>query len=234
MAAGRNKVNSKLSTVHERGFTLVELLIAIFIFAIVVSVVYGSYRATFHIVHGSEYRLHIANSARIVLERVAEDLGSIVTGPGGVFSGEMHDYSGKRGDSLSFVSNAHLVLRKTDTRSGPVLIRYQVELDEETGLLNLYRSDIVLLPGTEIDDDDDDDDARKHLICRGLQEIQFTYFDQDGNETEEWQVEELVSSGEGAATEKSPFPSLVYVELRFAESVESDVSTVFKTAVVLQ
>ena len=223
-------MNSKSSTAHERGFTLVELLIAIFIFAIVVSAVYGSYRATFHIVHGSEYRLRIANSARIVLERVAEDLGSIVTGPGGAFSGETHDYSGKRGDSLAFVSNAHLVLRKTDTRSGPVLIRYEVEPDEETGLLNLYRSDIVPLPGTEINDDD----ARKLLICRGLQEIQFTYLDLDGNETEEWQVEEVVSPGEGAAAEKSPFPSLVSVELRFAESAESDVSTVFKTAVALQ
>jgi general secretion pathway protein J len=230
MAAGRNKVNSKPSTVHERGFTLVELLIAIFIFAIVVSAVYGSYRATFQIVHGSEYRLRIANSARVVLERVTEDLGSIVTGTGGVFSGETHAFSGKRGDSLSFVSNAHLVLSKTDTLSGPALISYQVEADEETGLLNLYRSDIVLLPGTETDSDD----ARKHLICRGLQEFQFTYLDQDGNETDDWQVEEIVSGGEGAATEKSSFPSLVYVELKFAESVESDISTVFRTAVDLQ
>jgi general secretion pathway protein J len=223
-------MNSKSSTVHERGFTLVELLIAIFIFAIVVSAVYGSYRATFQIVHGSEYRLRIANSARVVLERVTEDLGSIVTGTGGVFSGETHAFSGKRGDSLSFVSNAHLVLSKTDTLSGPALISYQVEADEETGLLNLYRSDIVLLPGTETDSDD----ARKHLICRGLQEFQFTYLDQDGNATDDWQVEENVSAGEGAATEKSSFPSLVYVELKFAESVESDISTVFRTAVDLQ
>lgn len=223
-------MNSKPSTVHERGFTLVELLIAIFIFAIVVSAVYGSYRATFQIVHGSEYRLRIANSARVVLERVTEDLGSIVTGTGGVFSGETHAFSGKRGDSLSFVSNAHLVLSKTDTLSGPALISYQVEADEETGLLNLYRSDIVLLPGTETDSDD----ARKHLICRGLQEFQFTYLDQDGNETDDWQVEEIVSGGEGAATEKSSFPSLVYIELKFAESVESDISTVFRTAVDLQ
>jgi general secretion pathway protein J len=230
MVAGRNKVNSKPSTVHERGFTLVELLIAIFIFAIVVSAVYGSYRATFQIVHGSEYRLRIANSARVVLERVTEDLGSIVTGTGGVFSGETHAFSGKRGDSLSFVSNAHLVLSKTDTVSGPALISYQVEADEETGLLNLYRSDIVLLPGTETDSDD----ARKHLICRGLQEFQFTYLDQDGNETDDWQVEEIVSGGEGADTEKSSFPSLVYIELKFAESVESDISTVFRTAVDLQ
>ncbi|NOR25559.1 MAG: prepilin-type N-terminal cleavage/methylation domain-containing protein [Desulforhopalus sp.] len=216
-------------TIRERGFTLVELLIAIFIFAIVISSVYGSYSATFHIVHGSEYQLKVANSARVVVERLAEDFGSIVTGPGGVFLGESHEYSDSIGDSLSFVSSAHLVLSKTDTLSGHALVQYLPELDLDTGLLNLYRSDVVLLPGVETDGDD----VPKHLICRGLQEFRFTYVDQDGNETEEWQVEEVVSPGDGAETEETPFPSLVYVEFKFAESVESENSTVFKTAFAL-
>lgn len=216
-------------TIRERGFTLVEILIAIFIFAIVISAVYGSYRATFHIVHGSEFQLDVANRARVVMERLAEDLGSIVTGPEGVFSGERHKYADSLGDSLSFVSSAHLVLRKTDSFSGHFLIQYVSELDKETGLLNLYRSDTVLLPGVETDSKN----IQKHLICRGLQEVRFTYLDQDGNETEEWEIDEVVSLSEGIAPEKSPFPSLVYVELKFAESVESNSSTVFKTAVAL-
>lgn len=217
------------ATIRERGFTLVELLIAIFIFAIVISSVYGAYRATFHIVHGSEYQLKVANSARVVVERLAEDFSSIVTGPGGVFFGENHEYSDAIGDSLSFVSSAHLALRKTDTLSGHALVQYLPELDLDTGLLNLYRSDVVLLPGVE----KDDDDVSKHLICRGLQEFRFTYVDQDGNEAEEWQVEEVVSPGGDAETEETPFPSLVYVEFKFAESVESENSTVFKTAFAL-
>lgn len=216
-------------TVREKGFTLVEILIAVSIFAIVISSVYGSYRATFHIVHGSEFRLKIANSARVVVERLSDDLSSIVTGPGGVFRGERHGYSGARGDSLSFVSAAHLVLTKADTLSGYALVEYLVEPDEETGLLNLYRLDIVLLPGIETGGED----IQKHLICQGLQEFRFTYFDRDGNETEEWQVEEVVAPSEGAALGESPFPSLVGVELKFAESVESDSSTFFKTAVAL-
>ena len=223
-----DKVDSYASTERERGFTLVELLIAIFIFAIVISSVYGSYRATFHIVHGSEYQLNIANSARVVVERLSEDLASIVTGPGGIFLGESHKYSDSLGDSLSFVSSTHLVLSKTDTLSGHALVQYLPELDLDTGLLNLYRSDVVLLPGVETDPDD----VQKHLICRGLQEFRFTYLDQDGNETEEWEVEDVVVPG-GAAAEEPMFPSLVSVELKFAKSVESDNSTVFKTAFAL-
>jgi general secretion pathway protein J len=233
MAANRNKVHGNSPLRQERGFTLIELLMAIFIFAIVVSSVYGSYRATFHVIHGSESRLQIANAARVVFEILAEDLGSLVTGPSGVFRGETKDYSGNRGDSLSFVSAAHLVLRKVDTPAGPVLIRYGVEPDAKTGLLNLYRLQSVLLPGVE----PDEEEAERHLVCRGLQEFRFTYLDQDGNETDEWQVEEvkeIEGSGDGAAEEESPFPGLVTVELRFAESVDSADSTLFKTAVALQ
>lgn len=230
MVAYRNKVHGNSSIRQERGFTLVELLMAIFIFAIVVSSVYGSYRATFHIIHGSESQLRLADSARVVIEILAEDLGSLVTGPGGVFRGETNDYSGNRGDSLSFVSAAHLVLRKADTHAGPVLIRYEVEPDAETGLLNLYRLQSLLLPGVE----PDEEEAERHLVCRGLQEFRFTYLDRDGKETEEWLLDEIDASGEGAAQEESPFPALVSVELRFAVAMDSVSSTLFKTAVALQ
>ncbi|MGB3211244.1 MAG: prepilin-type N-terminal cleavage/methylation domain-containing protein [Desulforhopalus sp.] len=229
MDAGRTKMLGFRPILRAQGFTLVELLIAIFIFAVVVSSVYGSYRATFHIIQGSESRLKVADSARVVLERVSEDLRSIVTGPGGLFGGERNEYSGARGDSISFVSSAHLVLRKSDPQSGFALIQYQVELDDDTGFLDLYRSDMSLLPGVELDDED----MEKHLICRGLKEFKITYLDDEGSESEEWQVEEVMPAGQDDPPEESLFPALVYVELTFAESVESDTKTVFKTAVAL-
>lgn len=217
-------------SVNQRGFTLIELLIAMFIFAIVVSSVYGAYRSAFHVIHGSEYQLHVANSARVVLERISEDLDGIIPGEDEVFRGERHEYSDKLGDSLSFTSSAHLILRKTDIYSGPSLIRYQVELDNETGLLDLYRLEKALLPGI---DPDEEEDVRKHLICRGLQEFRFTYRDQDGNESEEWDIKEEDSPGQDGDETASLLPSLIYVELVFANSAESDDSTVFKTAVAL-
>ena len=92
------------------------------------------------------------------------------------------------------------------------------------------------MPGAERGDDD----IEKHLICSGLQEVRFTYLDQDGNESEEWQAEdedwqaeeEVSPSGDDGPGEFL-LPSLVSVELKFAESVESDSSTVFRTAFAL-
>jgi len=214
---------------REKGFTLIEILIAIFIFAIVISSVYGSYRATFHIIHGSESRLVIAKNARVVVERLAEDLGSLVTGTGGEFKGETHELAGAHGDSLAFVSLAHLILRKSDLHAGQTLIQYQAESDDKTGLLNLYRSEIPLLPGVGADSGK----AQKRLMCQGLREISFTYLGRDGDKAEEWQVDEVVPTSGNAASKESPFPALVYIELKFAESAESDSSTLFRTAVAL-
>ena len=114
--------------------------------------------------------------------------------------------------------------------SGHALIQYQAELNEETGLLDLYRSDVVLLPGV----DTDDLEEQKYLICRGLQEFRFTYLIRMVMKLKIGKSKEVVvPTSEGDAFGEWPFPSLVSVELKFAESVESDNSTVFKTAVAL-
>lgn len=228
MAAGRKKMCRCSSLRPGDGFTLVELLLAIFIFAIVVSSVYGSYRVTFNVIHGSESRLKMANGARVVLERLNEDLSSVIKGPEGSLHGKRTDFSGKRGDSLSFISESHLILHQTDSSGGPALVEYHIEKDDNTGLLNLYRSEQLLLPGVEINEEE----AKKYLICRDLQELRLRYFDQDGNESDEWQSDNGISPGEEAETDPS-LPSLVAIELTFAEAGDSDTGTLFKTAVAL-
>ncbi len=233
MDVGWNKVKKTFRracpATRDRGFTLVELLFAIFIFSIVISLVYGSYRATFHIVNGSEAQLDMSHRARVVMHRISEDLHSIVAGPGGVLRGETNEYSGVRGDTLSFVSSAHLVLKKSDTRSGHTLIHYSVEVDEDSNLLNLYRSDTLLLPGI----DSLGDEPQKHLLCRGLQELRFTYVNEEGSENDEWSSNEGDVENENGEQEVPFLPNLMYVELRFAESNESENTTVFKTGIAL-
>jgi general secretion pathway protein J len=215
---------------RQRGFTLVELLLAIFIFAIVISSVYGAYRFSFTIIHGAEARLLISRNARVAMERITADLDGIVAGPGGVLEGERHDHAGKRGDSLAFVSSAHLLLSKEDAIGGYTLIRYSVQRDEDKGLLNLYRADTVLFPGAA----EEDNGARQDILCQGLKEVAFTYRDEDGAEREEWQSDEDNKGAEEEKQKREPLlPALVYVKLTFAESPDSEGETIFKTAVAL-
>lgn len=214
--------------ITNKGFTLIELLLAIFIFALVISSVYGAYRTTFSIVYGSEHQATIAHNAAFVLDRIVDDLDSLVLGKGGSFRGEEKVHAGARGDTLTFISNAHIALTKTDVPAGRTMIRYSVEPDETTDLLNLYRSDMILLPGME----PKEEGKNKHLVCRGMKEIRFAYYDNEGRMQTEWQSDE--TGGEtGQEEEHNELPARVEVEIRFAGSPASDSVDIFRTAVAL-
>lgn len=59
-----------------KGFTLLEILIAVFIFGAVLSIVFTSYTGTFRIIDETESYADIYGKARIALERMQEDLQS--------------------------------------------------------------------------------------------------------------------------------------------------------------
>lgn len=226
---GRSTSRHRCSGRTGQGFTLIELLLAIFIFAIVISSVYGAYQATFRITRGSEYQAEIAQQGGLVLARITADLESLILGKDGFMEGAEHDFSGARGDSLSFLADAHIVLRKADPPAGRAMIRYAALPDDDSGLLKLYRADTIPLPGVEFREEE----ARRHLLCAGLKEVRFTYHDLRGNSSADWRSDENGAGGNNGGEQLPEFPALIEIELRFAESSDSERSTVFKTAVAL-
>jgi len=203
----------------------VELLLAIFIFSIVVSTVYGSYRVTFDLVNHTEQKMEVAEKASVVFELITEDLSSLVQMNGGRLTGEQHEDSGMRGDSLSFVSAVHIGLTKRDGPGGYSLVQYSVAVDEDAGLLKLYRSGSPVMPGA---DGEEDAEARKYLLCEGLKEVKFSYFNEEGVESDEWQSQE-----DEFAAENQVFPVLVVVALQFSKSLGSEQVSLFTTSVAL-
>lgn len=212
----------------ESGFTLIELLTSIFIFALVISSVYGAYRATFTTVNGTESRVALASAARVILERITDDLESLYIGEDGYIQGEKGDIGGHRADGLSCTSSAHLVFSRSELMAGVTVLKYTTE-EEESGLLTLYRSDVPVLPGVTSGDDDE----KGVLLGKGLQAFQLTYVSADGNESEEWDSEPEGSGSGGSGEKKINLPAIVRVEIRFADSPESEDSTVFRTAVAM-
>jgi general secretion pathway protein J len=214
----------------ERGFTLVELLIAIFIFAIVISSVYGAYRATFRIIGGAEDQLSVSRNGRVALERIVDDLKSVVTGPGGELRGERVGQAGTRSDNLAFISSSHLALSAKDTLDGYTVIEYSVERNAASSLFDLYRSDRILLPGAK----QEDREPPKDILAAGLQEVHFSYVDADDKVIDEWQSEGGITDVEIGEQQEIPLlPRLIYIRLVFAKAIDSKDGTVFKTAVAL-
>jgi len=214
------------------GFTLLELLIAIFIFVVVLSLVYTAYTGTLRNVEEVESRAEIYHMARIAMERMVEDLGSAVFSPktGGAkteeealqplrFVGEANEIDGRRADTLRFASEAHLVFDEEENAAGTAEIVYKVmEGDEGKGLV-LYRSDIPLLMAVA------GEEAGGLMLCDGLYSIRFSYYDEEGEEYERWNSSEEAFKGRP--------PSRVAIELAFVDRSEEDAPLKFITGVAL-
>lgn len=212
----------------QEGFTLLELLLAIFIFTIVISSVYGAYRATFRITNSTESQAEYYNMARIALERITGDLESSYAGNGGLLRGERKEGDTGGADQLTFTSTSHLIFSRKEQPAGYAMIRYSTEKDEESGLQRLYRADKAYRPG----DTQAIDDEQGFLLCDSLAEVRFAYFDADGNENDEWRSDEDGGLRAGGAA-SGKFPAMIKITLRFAESDETEERTVFTTAVAL-
>lgn len=213
---------------YNLGFTLLEVLISITLFAIVISSVYGAYRATFRTVSGTEWQVEVAAAARVVLDRMSHDLTSLHVGEDGYLQGETGDVSGRRADTFSCLSAAHVVFQRSEQGGGLAVLTYAVE-ETESGLFNLYRSDISYLPGME----NENRDGQGELLVKGLRELRISYVAADGSESDSWSSGVETVSDEDGKEQSIVLPVLIRLQIHFAESTESEEQTVFRTAVAM-
>lgn len=207
------------------GFTLAELLIAILILSLVLSLTYAAFTTTFTSVDSGDASSRFGERARITLERVSEDLESFYGGENGFFKGESESFITRRADSLSFTSRAHLRFNREQQIRGVTAITYTVEEVEDSGELRLYRNDAPVLPGVEAEEE------KGFLLCDGLQELAFTYVDEEGVESDSW------NSSLAEEEKEVEFPRLVRIKIGFssaeAEEETSEANVYYSTAIAL-
>ena len=206
---------------RKEGFTLLELLVAIAIFAMVIGLAYSSYNATFHIISGAEAQTETYSKARVAMERIINDLESFYPGDKLVFAGTSESPSGHRGDTLKFTSTASVRLHPDSFPVGNVLIRYYVQEDPDSGSLLLYRAEQPQLDGEE-----EDNAPPGLLLCDSLQEVAFDYRNSDGQDVESWGENE-------EEMDAASLPTLISISLRFNDGQEGEPGTLFKTSLTL-
>ncbi len=169
------------------GFTLLEIMIALFILAVVLTTIFGSYTGTFRIISETESQADIYAMARVALERIQEDLESVYiskTDEDAVmrtrFVGEDKQINEKDADSMRFISRAHVVFDKEESNSGTTEICYDVGKSPDEDGLVLFRSDTPEFqgaPNKEIDG---------LILCENLFSVNFIYYDTKGKECDAW------------------------------------------------
>ncbi len=222
-----------MSTKNQRAFTLLEVLIAMSIFAVVLSMLYTVYTGTFRNIEETESQADLYQMARIVLERMTEDLESVymvsqkktsedeeeVDQPAR-FVGTMTETEGRRLDTLRFASKAHVFFDVEEPYAGTAEIVYYVrENSEEEGGFTLYRSDKANFGQSE------EEGTGGWILSDRLHAIRFTYYDEEGGAHDGWDSTE--------ETFKDKLPSGVSILLELADRNDPESSVKFLTGVTL-
>ena len=186
---------ASLWTKSRRGFTLLEILIAIFILAVVVSLVFGTFDGIFSSAEHVNESSDLSDMGNASLDRMRADLKAIhvmlyprYTPPDADhepdlyrIEGEPLSVGGHDTAKIRFASLAHLPLNQ-DGRDGIAEIVYYA-LENPDGTLDLHRAD-HLYPYPDFEPNPNDP-----VVCEQLLEYEIKYFDYDGNEYSEWNSE---------------------------------------------
>jgi general secretion pathway protein J len=179
----------------EAGFTFLELLVAIFIFAIIATTIFGSYNSVFSSAADIKADMMASEMAKNCLNRMASDLQSMVISLPPAYSptqgdqepdpyrllGEVTASGGTPFARLRFASLAHLPLGETK-QSGIAEIIYSVRSTRD-GDNTLRRSDELILYGPAEEKETDP------ILCENLKALTFRYYGTDGEEHDIWDSE---------------------------------------------
>jgi general secretion pathway protein J len=182
------------------GFTLLEILIAITIFSVLITTIYSSLNAVLSRNDAIIYGADIQEKARACLNRMVMDLTSVyvdlpplykqpetISKPDPYrFVAEKTTVGTKYYQKIRFASMAHLPMTG-NSGSGIAEIVYYVMENKDKDVNPVLRRFDRVYPFFE--DDKFEERESDPILCEDVEELVFTYYDQDGEPHEEWNSE---------------------------------------------
>ena len=213
----------KAAHLRTRGFTLIEIMIAILILGMVLSTVYVAYSGTMKIVQEMEYESNIYKMARTTLDRLIRDLTSIQQ-VNSVY--KLQAETGAIGrhafGTLIFPSAAHLAFNENEIDGSFAQIGYYVEEDQSSGEFSLRRSDLLDLNSTK-----EKSKSGGYVICRNIDSLIFKFYDINGKDYDSW------DSTSSLDLQKGKLPVTVQIELSLVNESNKEKPFLFMTKVSL-
>lgn len=202
-----------------KGFTLIEILIAIFILATVLTTVYAAYIGTFKLVKYTRSSDDIYSMARTAIDRMTEDMESVCK-----YGSSFEFVSGEieTGDfmELSFLSSSHLNF-DDERSSGIAIINYSVvKGDAEDSHILKRRDELYRGEATE-------ENEGGYILCDRLQSLTYKFYDGSEVEYDSW------NSKSDLKAQKDKLPAVVFIRMDFINPNNRDKPYIFMTKVFL-
>ena len=213
-----------MKTSKKNGFTLIEILIAIFILATVLTTVYAAYTGTFRIVKDTRRGDNIYSMARTAMNRMTKGMESVCSRNGSFrFASEEIEKEGFM--ELSFLSSAHLDFYDERSSGIAVISYFVVENDEKESCI-LKRKDELCRDKTEEAEEEVSRDGG-YILCEELQSLIYKFYDDSGEEYDAWDSDSDLES------QKDKAPSVVSIYMDFINPDDRDRPYRFMTKVFL-
>ncbi|MDA8126950.1 MAG: prepilin-type N-terminal cleavage/methylation domain-containing protein [Deltaproteobacteria bacterium] len=206
-----------------KGFTLIEILLAILILGIVLTTVYASYRGTFRIVKETQYDAEVYGNARAALDRISRDLQSAAPWGGAfTFRTKTRSLGDREWVQLLFRSAAHVSFSDTEPPEGVAVVEYRIEEGTEKEGYALWRSDSLRRdPGKT------EDAAGGFLLAEGIEALTWRFYDERGKEYDSW------DSGGGDEGQRKKAPAAILIRLSLVNEADRERPYLFSTRVAL-
>jgi len=209
---------------QSRGFTLVEILIAIFILSVVMATVYVSYSGILKTAHQMGEERDIYKMARASMDRMIKDLSSLQASAGSFdLRAEKKTLSNREFHSIYFWSASHLVFSDIDEEGRTAAIGYYVRDDEDRKSFSLWRTDVS---GSRPDSSKNMEGG--FVICKNIDVFRLTFYDSEGRETDSWD-----SSSSKGGDNAVKTPAAVKIELFLVNANDQEKPYKFMTKVFL-
>jgi general secretion pathway protein J len=212
---------SLVSRFRSQGFTLLEILIAVFILGLALTTIFAAYSGVLTAVRDLDDDSRAYSMARITLDRMSRDLSSLQRfGDAFFLLGEKNAVGRQEFSSLSVWSASHLSF-DVNSRSGqPASIAYLVRENKEGGF-SLWRSDVVRSRPSQ------EKETGGVIICENVRALRLKFYDENGRDYETWDTRTSAAAKAGMP------PARVQIELALENKKDTEHPHTFMTRIVL-
>jgi len=209
--------------VKSKGFTLIEILLAVLILGIVLTTVYASYTGTFRIIQETQTDAELYGMARTALERMTRDLEGAAPWKGALtFQAKSYSLGRMEFTRLTFRSAAHVAFGEKEAEAGIAVIGYEIEEGTDKEGYVLMRSDSL-----RRDPAKEETSTGGYVVCDRIETLTYRFFDASGKEYDSWDAD-----GPDEAQKKKA-PAMVEINLGLVNEKDRENPHPFMTRVRL-
>lgn len=175
-----------------RGFTLIEVLVAVGLLALMSALIFGVMSSMFAIAEDTDDLVEVNHMARVTLERLTRDLSQAFLS---MNEGELETrktlFVGDRDQVLfTYVGNIPVRAGGLETDQGVVEYKLGSRSEDRDGEDLIRRFKAVI-------DEDPEDDGDEYIIATGVKKLGFEYWDEFAEDWESsWRADDCLSTTE--------------------------------------